>query len=264
VHLGLLLPELDYFLLETEDLILINSFLSKAISRFLHLFIDMPLERCVEDDSKQEVKVLPLDPADLLVDLDHSLAGILVQDLHHQVVQHRSQLVLAVGEHALSGELVLQPRVEITHLLLDVLVDKVQFLVADCGRLLLGGAGSVWGFEGGRQPRVGILHLSHFVRQLRLQATQFLLESLPHIPFTQDGLSVQRLQIGNVLDNCLTLLTRTVDVELLQARRLVQSIQKVFINLRGAMPTLMGLLERSMALRFLRQSREGTLEILLP
>ena len=45
---------------------------------------------------------------------------------------------------------------------------------------------------------------------------------------------------------------------------MVEAVEEVLVDLRVGGVTLRGLLERSMALRFLMESRAGTLVILLP
>lgn len=77
-------------------------------------------------------------------------------------------------------------------------------------------------------------------------------------------LTVQILEVWDVFDDGLLLIAIAVQEELFEGWDLVQPIQEEFIDLAKYKVTLMGLLERSMALRFLKVSSEGMVVILLP
>lgn len=78
VELLLVLAQLQEFLFEPEYFVLVEGFFAEAVVGALEFFVEVALVGGVEDDPEEEVEVLALDPAHLLVDLDHCLAGVLV------------------------------------------------------------------------------------------------------------------------------------------------------------------------------------------
>lgn len=65
-------------------------------------------------------------------------------------------------------------------------------------------------------------------------------------------LAVEELEVWDVLDDGLLLIATAVQEEFLQGWDLMQPIQEEFVDLAKSRITLMGLLERSMALRFFK------------
>jgi hypothetical protein len=118
--------------------------------------------------------------------------------------------------------------------------------------------------ERGGEAVVRLLHFLHLVAELRLQAPSLLLKGLPHVELADDGLAVERPEVGGVFDDGFAFLLGAVDEEVFEAGQLVEAVEEVLVDLREWGATLMGLLERSMALRLRMVSRAGRLAILLP